>query len=97
MNSVITTKETAADTATTLLMTPWGLPATLDSVHEGFAKTPVDFVDGVIVTPFTTLYRLLMDGEAQSCPDLANRLLKVGYGKVILDVNEAEFGRCTKA
>jgi hypothetical protein len=67
-------------------------------MYEGFAKTPVDMVDGVIVTPLTTLYRLVVDsGAKEQCPDLAGRFLDLGNGKVLLDVTAAELARCTKA
>ena len=81
-----------------LLRTPWGFTASVSDVYEGFAKTPVDMVDGVIVTPMATLYRLVVEAVAKAQrPDLASRFLDLGNGKVLLDVTEAELGRCTKA
>jgi hypothetical protein len=81
-----------------LLRTPWGFTATVTDVYDGFAKTPVDMVDGVIVTPLATLYRLVMEGVTkEQYPDLAGRFLDLKNGKVLLDVTEAELGRCTKA
>jgi hypothetical protein len=57
-----------------LLRTPWGFTASVSDVYEGFAKPPVDMVDGVIVTPLASLYRLVVDSEAsERCPDLAGR------------------------
>ena len=44
----------------TPLQTAWGLTVTLTHIHEGFAKTPVEMVNGVITTPIATLYRLEM-------------------------------------
>jgi hypothetical protein len=85
----------ALDTA---LLTPWGVPATLTDVYEGFATTPVDIVNGVIATPLTTLYRLVMDSQAKDqCPALAGRALDLGNGKAILDLPVAEVEAWSKA
>lgn len=81
-----------------LLRTPWGFTASVTDVYDGFANTPVDMVDGVIVTPLATLYRLVVEaGAKEQRPDLAGRFLDLGNGTVLLDVTEAELGRCTKA
>jgi hypothetical protein len=85
----------APDTA---LLTPWGVPAKLTDVYEGFATTPVDMVNGVIVTPMTMLYRLVMDNQAKDqCPALAGRGLDLGNGKAILDLPVAEVEAWSKA
>ena len=55
-------------------------------------------VDGVIVTPLASLYRLVVDSDAsERCPDLAGRFLDLGNRRVLLDVTEAQLDRCTKA
>jgi len=85
----------APDTA---LLTPWGAPARLTDVYEGFATTPVEMVNGVIVTPMTMLYRLVMDSQARSqCPALAGRGLDLGNGQAILDLPVAEVEAWSKA
>jgi hypothetical protein len=44
----------------TPLQTAWGVTVTLTHIHEGFATTPVEYINGVITTPIATLYRLEM-------------------------------------
>ncbi len=81
-----------------VLRTPWGFTASVTDVYQGFAKLPMEYAGGVIVTPLARLYRLAVEsGAAEGCPDLASRFLDLGNGKVLLDVTEAELGRCTKA
>jgi hypothetical protein len=82
----------------TALLTPWGVPARLTDVYEGFAKSPVDIVNGVIVTPMTMLYRLVMDSQATAqCPVRAERGLDLGNGKAILDLPITEVEAWSKA
>jgi hypothetical protein len=82
----------------TVVQTPWGVPARLSDVYEGWAKLPVDLVDGVTVTPVTMLYRLVMDSKAKDeCPALAGRGMDLGNGKTILDLPIAEVEAWTKA
>ena len=82
----------------TTLLTPWGVAATLTHVFEGWAKLPVELVDGVTVTPMTMLYRLVMDSKVKDqCPDLAQRVLDLGNGKAILDLPLDEVEAWSKA
>jgi hypothetical protein len=82
----------------TALLTPWGVPARLTDVYEGFATMPVNIVNGVIVTPLTMLYRLVMDSQAKSqCPALAGRGIDLGNGLAILDLPIAEVEAWSKA
>jgi hypothetical protein len=82
----------------TVVQTPWGVPARLSDVYEGWAKLPVDLVDGVTVTPMTMLYRLVMDSKAKDqCPALAGRGMDLGNGKTVLDLPIAEVEAWTKA
>jgi hypothetical protein len=82
----------------TALLTPWGVPAKLTDVYEGFATSPVEIVNGVIVTPLAMLYCLVMDSQAKDqCPALAGRGIDLGNGKTVLDLPIAEVEAWSKA
>jgi hypothetical protein len=85
----------------TPLVSLWGFTTILADEFNQFVKAPVDMVDGVIITPTTRTYRLRVAGEAeilaQDYPVLAGRFFQASPGVCILDVNEAEWGGCTKA